>query len=96
MFDERSVPEGQEQTMAEEAKRRGRPPKQENRTVFGLYLVENNLNQDEVAEQLGCSRVYVAMMAGGHKYPAAELMWKIEQWSEGAVSMQSWFTGGES
>lgn len=101
--DERSTPEEGPIIMAKatrakaqeaEPKRpRGRPPKQEGRTVFGQYLVRNELNFEEVAAKLGVSRVYVSMMASGLKYPSADLMFEIEEWSKGEVTMQSWFTG---
>jgi len=47
------------------------------------------------AEEFGCSRSFITHMKQGHRRPSLETAYKIEQATEGAVTMQSWFTSVE-
>ena len=71
----------------------GRPASKEDNTPFGDYLQQRGLTHEAAAIELGCTRVYVSSMARGLRYPSSDLMWVIERWSKGSVSMQSWYNG---
>lgn len=75
----------------ETERRRGRPHATGGHTVFGAFLKNNEILHEEAAKDLEITRVYVSSLARGLKYPSAELMWAIEQWTDGSVTMQSWF-----
>ena len=65
-------------------------------TAFGRHLADLEVENGKgafkrAAAALSTSKVYVSQIARGEKTPSAKLMWAIEQWSGGAVTMQSWF-----
>jgi hypothetical protein len=72
--------------------KQGRPASERARsTTFGRHLIDSDIAFNRAAEELDVHKVYVSQLAAGDKFPSAQMMWAIEEWSEGAVTMQSWF-----
>jgi hypothetical protein len=60
-------------------------------TVFGEYLESHGIPAADAAKDLKTTKSYIHMLATGVCTPAAKLCYRIEVWSKGAVTMQSWF-----
>lgn len=61
--------------------------------AFSMFLQSphgRRLSQAAWGRQLGISKSYVAHLASGRRVPSLDLAFKIENLSEGVVTMQSW------
>ena len=65
------------------------------RTLFGRYLDLEAMTRAEAARELGVTVQAIGQWVRGVSWPGADTMWAAEQWSDGAVPMQSWFCSGD-
>lgn len=56
---------------------------------FPEYLSAKKISAAEAAKALDVSRAYIHALLD-EKKPSLQLAWKIEQWSDGVVTMQTW------
>lgn len=62
-------------------------------TAFGRWLADRNMSYADAGRALEKTRAWVQAAATGTFVPSAVMLWKIEQWTAGAVTMTSWFDG---
>ena len=74
------------------AETRGRPAGFEQlRTAFGRWLHEHGVSYAAAARALGTSRQHLAQICKGpDRLPSLDLAFRIEQYTNGTVTMQSW------
>lgn len=59
-------------------------------TPFGQYLEKKQISGLEASKTLDVTYAYIRMFILGTATPALKLAWRIEEWTEGKVKMQSW------
>lgn len=61
-------------------------------TSFAKYIENErpDASHTQIARELGVSRVYVGMLIRGDRTPGRAMMMKIEEWSDGEVSLYDW------
>jgi hypothetical protein len=60
-------------------------------TEFGKFLSLTNTPYTTAAAELGVTRSYVSMLSTGKATPGLELAGEIEDWTNGQVTIRSWY-----
>lgn len=60
-------------------------------TEFGKYLSVRQISYATVAQDLGVTRSYISMLATGKATPGLALAGEIEDWTQGEVTIRSWY-----